>query len=369
MNKKALITATVQSHIAQFHRPLINMLKKNGYEVHIAAKNNLAEKNGLRIENADVIYDIPFSRSPKSLDNVKAYKQIKRIISENDYEVIHCNTPVGGIVTRFAARKARKRGCKVYYTAHGFHFYKGAPLLNWIIYYPLERFFARFSDKVITINREDFKRAQQFKTKAYHIHGVGADEKRYNTEAPDENMRNKSGFKETDFLVLCTGELNKNKNQITLIKAIAKTENKNIKAILAGNGQSEAELRNAAKELGIEERVALVGYRTDLERFVKMSDVVCSMSIREGLGLNIIEAVLCGKAVVVANNRGHRDLIEDGIGGYMIDALDCDMLAKKLDEMCVDGQTVKRMSEHNKNMAQAFTMKNVVKEMELIYEL
>lgn len=124
---KVLLVATVQSHICQFHKPLVNMLHEHGVEVHVAARNNLAEKNGLALDFVEKVFDIPFARSPKSKNNIIAYKQLKKIIDEGHYDVVHCNTPMGGIVTRLAARNARKHGTKVYYTAHGFHFYKGAP--------------------------------------------------------------------------------------------------------------------------------------------------------------------------------------------------------------------------------------------------
>ena len=155
MKKKVLLTATVQSHICQFHKPLVQMLHDCGYQVHAAARNNLAEKNGLKLDFVDKVFDVPFSRSPKSADNIKAYKQLKKIIDSEGYEIIHCNTPMGGIVTRLAARKARKNGTVVIYTAHGFHFYKGAPKKNWIFFYPVEKLFSRLTDKLITITQEE----------------------------------------------------------------------------------------------------------------------------------------------------------------------------------------------------------------------
>lgn len=183
MSKKILLTATMQSHIAQFHKPLINLLKGHGYEVHVAAKNNLGEKNGLRIENADLIFDVPFSRKPQNADNIRAYKLLKKIIDENNYDVIHCNTPMGGIITREAGKNARKKGTKIFYTAHGFHFYKGAPIKNWMLYYPVEKHFAKYTDKLLTITSEDYNLAKKhFATRVYYTHGVGADEAKYNQQ-------------------------------------------------------------------------------------------------------------------------------------------------------------------------------------------
>ena len=170
---KALFVATVQSHIAQFHTGAISLLKENGYDVHVAARDNLNEKNGLMLENVDKVFNINFNRSPFSCQNIEAYVQLKKIIDDEEYDIIHCNTPVGGIVTRLAAIKARKKGSIVIYTAHGFHFYKGAPKKNWIIYYPVEKLLAKFTDKLVTITEEDYELASNtFACPIYHVHGV-----------------------------------------------------------------------------------------------------------------------------------------------------------------------------------------------------
>jgi len=157
--KRILLTATVQSHIALFYSHLALKLQENGFEVHAAASNDLADKDGLELKSIDRVYDVCFSRSPSSADNIKAYRELKRIVAENKYDIIHCNTPMGGFLTRLAARKLRKDSTKLIYTAHGFHFFKGAPLLNWLLYYPIERWMARYTDVLITINKDDYAQA------------------------------------------------------------------------------------------------------------------------------------------------------------------------------------------------------------------
>ena len=154
--KKVLVTATVQSHLAQFHKPLIEMLKTKGYEVHAAARNNLIDKDGLQLKESDKTFDIAFERSPFNKNNLKAYKELKKLMLDYKYDIVHCNTPIAGLITRLAARPLRKTGTKVIYTAHGFHFYKGAPLKNWLLYYPIEKCLAHLTDKIITINQEDY---------------------------------------------------------------------------------------------------------------------------------------------------------------------------------------------------------------------
>ena len=331
---RILYTATVLSHICQFHLPHMQHLQEQGWEVHVAAHDNLAVKNGLQLKNCDKFIEIPFSRSPKSLDNLKAYQQLKELLTREYYDVILCNTPMGGIVTRLAAKKTRKQGTRVIYMAHGFHFYKGSSKKAWLVFYPIEKFMAGYCDLLITINKEDYALAKERfskRTKVAHIHGVGVDEKRYHpaTEEEQLSMRKAEGLSAEDFVILCTGELNENKNQKTLISAAAllKDQIPNMKVLLAGNGPKEQELREQIQAESLEGVVKLIGYRTDLEKLVPAVDLVVSCSKREGLGLNLIEAMLCKKPVVASHNRGHDELVKDHQNGFLFHSDDCNNLS------------------------------------------
>lgn len=320
---KILYVATVLSHICQFHLPHLRMLKEQGHEIHVAAHDNLAVKNGLQLRYADRHIEIPFERSPFDRRNIRAYRLLKELIDRENYDLIVCNTPVGGVLTRLAAKKARKRGTKVVYIAHGFHFFKGAPFKNWLLYYPLEKHLSHLCDMVITINEEDYQLAKRcFPGRVERIHGIGVDGDRFHPVSEEEQqaLRRAEGLSEKDYVVLCTGELNENKNQKTLIAAAAllKEKTPNLAVLLAGNGPKEQELRKQIRELGLEESVRLLGYRTDLEHIVPAVDLVVSCSRREGLPLNIVEAMLCKKPVVASVNRGHRELVKDGTNGFLL---------------------------------------------------
>ena len=372
--KKVLLTATVQSHIAQFHRPLAEVLHEHGYELHVAARNNLGEKNGLSLDFADKVFDVPFSRSPKSPDNVKAYFQLKKILAADTYEVVHCNTPMGGIVTRLAAVKARKQGTRVFYTAHGFHFYKGASKKNWLVFYPVEKIMAGFCDTLITITKEDRRLAgQKFHTNVEHIHGVGVYTERYHavSDAEKLQMRSKEGLKDSDFVILCTGELNQNKNQKALIKAAAELKESipGLKILLAGNGSLEQELRRQIRELGVEDSVRLLGYRTDLEKVTPAADLVVSCSYREGLPLNILEAMLCRKPVVASVNRGHRELVWTGYNGYLVPPDSPAKYAEAIKKIYSSRKLAEQLGENGFRVAQPYTAASVKKELSRVYQL
>lgn len=365
---KILYTATVLSHICQFHLPYLEMFRERGIEVHVAARNNLAEKNGLQLRHCDRYYDLPFQRSPKDPRNVEAGRQLKALLAKEHYDVILCNTPMGGIVTRLVSQASRKQGARVVYMAHGFHFYKGAPKKNWMVFYPIEKTMAKLCDLVITITEEDYALAKEkFPCEVSRIHGVGVRTDRYHPVSAEEAlaMRQKESLSETDFAILCTGELNKNKDQKTLIAAAALLRDKipNLKILLAGNGPTEGELRAQIASEHLEDTVKLLGYRTDLETVVPAMNLIVSCSHREGLPLNILEAMLCRKAVVATVNRGHKELVEDGKTGFLLQPGDALTMAQRIYDLYSDPSMAETMGNGGFGKAQAYTVDAVRSEL------
>ena len=366
---KVLLVATVQSHICQFHKPLMSLLHENGWEIHVAARDNLKEKNGLILEFADEVFNIPFQRSPFNLKNLNAYKELKKVINKNHYDVIHCNTPVGGVLARIAAKEARKSGTKVYYTAHGFHFYKGAPLRNWLFYYPVERALSRRTDKLITITEEDYAFAgRHFSCPVYHIHGVGANSARYYPISNEEHELLKQQLGCTGKIILNVGELLPNKNQKTAILAMKDVLKKepDTMLLIAGNGPERDHLEQLIFTEHLTKNVKLLGYTLDLPSYMQICDVMIACSYREGLPMNVVEAFLCGKAVVASDNRGHRELIAGLENSYLVKPDDMvgfsEAICRILDKSCT-------YFEESAKKAKVYTDKSVQRELTAIYEL
>ena len=369
---KVLLTATVQSHICQFHKPLVEMLHAHGCEVHVAARDNLVEKNGLKLDFVEEIFDVPFARSPKSPDNIKAYRQLKKIINENHYDVIHCNTPMGGIVTRLAAKKARKNGAKVIYTAHGFHFYQGAPKKNWMVFYPIEKFFSRKNDVLITITHEDYKLAsEKFHCQVERIHGVGVNEERYYPVDQDaqQKLRAELGFTPEQKIILCVGELLPNKNQKMAIHMMQKVVRKfpDAQLLLAGNGPEKENLEAEIRACGLEDHVRMLGYCTCLEKYQRISELLVACSRREGLPLNLVEAMLSGNPVVASVNRGHRELIRNGENGYLVPVDDVDAMSNCVIRLLSDDAKRTELGANARIYASDYGFQSVKRELEGIY--
>lgn len=374
MTQKVLLTVTVQSHICQFHKPLVEILHTAGYEVHVAARNNLSEKNGLKLDFVDQVFNIPFARSPKSLDNLKAYKLLKEIIEKEKYNIVHCNTPMGGIVTRLAAKKARKQGLQVFYTAHGFHFYKGAPLMNWLAFYPIERWFSRITDKLITITHEDYELASKhMHCKTYQTHGVGVNEQRYKTatEQEKQDYRAKLGFSPTQKIILCVGELLPNKNQSMAIHMMQQLVKHYPDAILllAGNGPEKQHIEELIKSIGLQQNVHMLGYVTNLQEYQHAADALVACSYREGLPLNVVEAMLSGNAVVASYNRGHRELIHDGETGYLVPINNAEAMSNRLLELFSNPSRKQYIEQAAQSYAQNYGFESVKQELQTIYGL
>ncbi len=361
--KKVLFVATVvKLHIMVFHIPYLEWFKKNGYEVHVAARNDYDNKDECIIPFCDKFHDLPFERSPLRKNNLHVYRDLKNIIDANEYEIIHCHTPMGGALGRLAARSARKNGTKVIYTAHGFHFFKGAPLVNWLAYYPAERWLARYTDVLITINKEDYELAKKFEAnRIEYVPGVGIDTDKFrNIEVNRTEKRESIGVSEDDFMIISVGELNKNKNHQVIIRAIAKLRNENIKYILCGQGPLETELRGLTDKLGLQNQVKFLGFRKDVPDLMKVADLFAFPSYREGLSLSLMEAMASGLPVVCSEIRGNTDLIEDGKGGYLIDDSD-ELRYAQYVELLFDNENIRsRMKEVNLNKIDEYNVRNVM---------
>lgn len=373
--KRVLITATVQSHIAQFHKPLAEMLHAHGFEVHVAGKDNLALKNGLSINWADKVFDVPFARSPKSVDNIRAYRQLKKIIDSGNYSHIHCNTPMGGIVTRLAARNARSCGCEIIYTAHGFHFHKQSSKSAWCIYYPIEQAFARLTNKLITINHEDYILASKhFGCATYYTHGVGVDAQRYvPVLSEDERLAlcRELNIEPNKKVILSVGELLPNKNQKMIIKAmrIIRENIPDVFLILAGNGPLKEQLEQHISHFRLEDSIRMIGYSTELEKYQKVASLLAACSYREGLPLNLVEAMLAKNPVVASHNRGHDELVNDGVTGYLVEPDNYECMANHIIDLLNNEDLRLKFGENARVFALDFSFENVKRELKTVYGL
>ncbi|MFS0822736.1 glycosyltransferase family 4 protein [Bacillus sp. 1P02SD] len=332
--KKVLFVATVDYHFKSFHLPYLKWFKEQGWEVHIAANGNL------ELPFVSKKYNIPIQRSPVNVKNIGVFKELKAIINENNYNIIHCHTPMGGVLGRLAARQARKNGTKVIYTAHGFHFCKGSPLVNWVLYYPIERILASNTDCLITINSEDNELARRHHFKAGfidHVHGVGVDLDKYKpVDSIRRNvLRRVNEYNPNHFIMFYAAEFNKNKNQKLLIQALAKIKKDipNARLLLAGEGPLLQECKDLSLELGVFGMVQFLGFRNDIELLLKMSDIAVASSLREGLPVNVMEAMACGLPVVAIENRGHKELVYNHENGWIVDQNDIETFSVKLKEL------------------------------------
>ncbi len=282
------------------------------------------------------LFHLDSKRFPLSPNNIKGLKQLKNIISKGNYDLIWTNEPVMGVLTRIAARKHRKKGLRVMYVAHGFHFYKGAPLKNWLVFYPIEKLFSRITDKIVTINTDDYKTAQQRLSckSVEYIRGIGFDTQRFADTAIDrKRKRQELGIPENAFLLMSAGELNNNKNHRVVIEALAELEADDIYYIICGEGPRHEDLQNLIEEKNLQERVFLLGFREDIPEICKASDVYCFPSVREGLSVSMLEAMSCALPCVCSNIRGNRDLIKENKGGFLCNPFEADQFKTAIEKL------------------------------------
>lgn len=376
MKEKVLILASVASMIDQFNIPNIKLLQDMGYEVHVAC--NFENGNTCSFEKVQKLkehlnkldvkyYQINFERNIlKITNNLKAYKEVKNILLENKYKFLHCHSPIGGVVGRIAGHKTQT---KVIYTAHGFHFFKGAPFINWILYYPIEKYLSKYTDILITINQEDYKRAQTFYAKKVeYIPGVGLDtEKIRNIVVDKKKKREELGLIEENIVLLSVGELNKNKNHSIVIKALAKLDNTNVHYLICGQGKLKEELLDLIKKLNLERNVKLLGFRKDVYELCKISDIFIFPSKREGLSVALMEAICCNLPIICSNIRGNIDLIENRKNGFLIEN-NIEEYTKRINFLIKNKEFYKKLKRFNNDIIKNIKISSIENKMRKIYE-
>lgn len=358
--KKVLYVATVvKTHIMEFHIPYLKMFKEKGWETSVAAKNDYENLNDCSIPYCDHYYDIPFERFPIKRKNIQAYKLLKKIIEEEHFDIIHCHTPVGAMLARLAAKDVRNNGTKVIYTAHGFHFYTGAPLINWILYYPVERWLAHYTDVLITINKEDYERAKKFKVRQVeYIPGVGIDvEKFYPNPCDRDKKRQELGINSDDIVLLSVGELNENKNHRLIIELLPYLKN-NVFYVICGKGPLMEEYINLANKLGIQKRLKLMGYVNDTPNYYRIADLFVFPSKREGLPVSIMEAMASGLPIIATDIRGSRDLLGDSSNVLFSLDDDRDYIIKSINKLLKNRADV---SKENVDRAKMYNNQVIIK--------
>lgn len=365
--KKILFVATITEHFYYFHLPYLKMFHDLGWQVDVASHGDV------ELPFCDNRYEIPIKRSPADKDNFKAYKMLKNIIKDNHYDIVHCHTPMGGILARFASFSQRKNGTRVLYTAHGFHFYKGSPKANWMVYFPIEYVMSLATDCLITINDEDYHCAKKH-LKAKNItkvNGVGYNSDRYFRVSDEEklSLRKKLGYDENEKLLIYVAEMNLNKNQAMLIRALSEVlkKHENVRLIIAGADNFNGEYPRLAKELGIENKVDFLGHREDINDLLHTSDIAVGSSYREGLPVNVMEALACGLPVVLSDNRGHRVLGVEGENGYIVKVNDYDAMAERICRIIEDEALYKKLSENAVELVKLYSKESVLVELKEIY--
>ena len=374
---KMLYILNVANRVNNFCMSSLIAAKKINIEYHIAGNWGYAndieriadeEKYGIRIHQID------FIRSPLDVRNYKAYKQLMEIVKRENYDVIHCNTPIGGVLGRLVGKK--NKVCNVIYQAHGFHFYKGSPKLNWMIYYPIEKWLAHYTDALITINQEDYEIAKsKFRLrnngKVYYVPGVGIDLKQYNSDNVAEvrsKLRAETGLGEDATVCISMGDLIPRKNYCVAISAIGQLKDKYpaLHYVICGKGPELENLKKLAQECGVSDKVHFLGFRTDIKDLLKAADVFLFTSLQEGLPRSTMEAMASGLPIACSRIRGNTDLIDEGKGGVLFDPENADECATSLDKLL--SSDMNAMSRYNLDKINEFSLEAASATMTEVYQ-
>lgn len=379
--KNILILTTIGGFLQEFEMNDVKLLQSQGWNVHYASNfhqpiyecdTELLQRMGVTCHQIDI------RKSPLAVvANIKAFRQLIQIIENEEITAVHCHNPMGGVLGRMT--KLYNRHLYVIYTAHGFHFYKHAPIQNWLLYYPAERLLARLTNRLITINREDEIAARKFKLSSggvvSRIPGVGLNMERFE---PDQkarkDTRQKYDIADDRFVILSVGELNRNKNHETLIRAvdILKKDYKrflemNPVLMICGEGGYREKLQELIQECHLDDNVILCGYQVQIERYYQAADCFAFPSYREGLGMAALEAMACGMPLIVSDNRGTREYSRNNQNALVCPARDAEAFAKAIAKMWENDKKREEMSQRSRKIADDFSVSHTERIMQKIY--
>ena len=362
--KKILYVTTVSRTVNAFLVPHIMMLLDQGYLVDIACCVD-QDVNDILLNRGVEVYDLPFTRNPLDLRNLKAFKKLSKIQKENRYETVHVHTPIAALYGRLL--KLKYHTLKTVYTVHGFHFHQGGSLSGWLMYYPIEWVMAKFTDQLITINDEDFERGKRLGARAtYKVNGVGVTVSDYQLRDYEAKFnRYKYDLAKDDFVILMIAEVNKNKNHQQMIQAVEllKQRGKSVKVLCAGEGSLFDEVVAEVEKRGLSDSIHMLGYRTDIKELIGVSDIGILLSYREGLPRNIMELMACGKPVIGTNIRGIRDLVIDGETGFLVPVGDAVTTAECIEKLMSDAELVSVMGVRALEEVEKYNVESVIGEL------
>lgn len=374
--------AHVASMIDLFNMDNIHLLQEMGYQVDVACNFEYGSvtsqqrvdefKQELQAEGINV-YHIPVPRKITAIrDILESCRRVKKLVKEYQYEIVHCQSPIGGVIARLACKGARKKGTKVIYVAHGFHFYKGASLKNWFLFYPIEKYCARYTDCLVTINQEDYRIAKKKMSKAKsveYIPGVGSKTENIKSLTFDkQSKRHEFGIQPDTTILLIVGEFIKRKNHEAVIRAFATSNLKDTVLLLCGRGILENELKKLVADLNLSEKVIFTGYRKDIDEIVNIADVFLFPSFQEGLPISVIEAMAAGLPILCSDIRGNNDLITQGEGGYLFPPTDLFGIQQAMQKLVENVDLREAMGRKNQENVKQYDISNVRLHMKSIYE-
>lgn len=363
--KKVLVATNIDLFCYKFLIPYFKYFKENDYIVEVASQGD-----GSTLTDYDKKYNVDFPRRINYKEFKIAYKQIKKILLENHYDIIFCHSPFGAAITRLAAKNCKLKNTRIIYMAHGFHFFKGAPLKNWLLFYPIEKYLAKYTDDIITINKEDYDNAtKKFKSNIHYFNGVGFNFKKNSkklTYKEKNELRKKLGLKSNDFVMMFPGELNYNKNQIFLIKAmqLLNKNYKNIHLLLPGNDCLNGNLQEYVKENKIK-NIHFLGFCTNIAEILNITDLALSSSYREGLPINIMEAMNAGLPIIATNCRGNRDLVNEN-NGFLINVNDTEELINNILKIYNKEVDLNKIKKYNLEKIKKYNLDSVLKEFDKV---
>jgi len=303
--------------------------------------------------------------------NFGAVREIEKVLTANNIDILHTHGGIAGLYGRWAGRRARTP--VIIHTLHGIHYLHYRNIVLKRIYIALERAFSRFTDAVILVSDADLRSARKFRLAPAAKMAViknGVDFPAPSAVLDMIEKRRDIGLGPSDVLVGTVARLHRQKGLIHLVRAAEKIvrESPGVKIIVVGGGPLAAALQKEIDEKNLGGSVFLLGERKDARAILSLLDVFVLPSLWEGLPYALVEAASLEKPIVASDIDGVREVIRDGETGLLVPPAHPGALASAVLRLLSDNHLAAKLGRSAlAQIPPQFTLSRMIKETEGLY--
>ncbi len=282
-----------------------------------------------------------------------SFLKLLRILTKEKWDIVHTHSSKAGFLGRIAARLA---GVPVIvHTPNAFAFDRPLHPFRNLLYVFLERLAGFFCDALIAVSPSEEELARKVVSpEKTRLICNGIDLKEFDFTLDPRTKKKMLGLPEDKPMVLTIGRFAHQKSPGIFIVAAKKVlaQRKDVFFVMVGDGPLLSQVKEKVVREGLQRSIPILAWRPDAKEIIAACDVYVLSSLWEGLPYTVLEAMALRKPVVATAARGTRDVVREGVNGFLVSFQDPETMAHRILKLLHDGELAKRMGEAGRAMVE-----------------